>query len=102
MMKLWMILYHPIMGTLKRQLAAWMLKVMKFSHLGIRFTANILVHICYFVTLDLYIALGAALGSTFAELRALSANTPVECCHFSSDGKLLATGGSDKKVCLGK
>lgn len=22
----------------------------------------------------------------------------VECCHFSSDGKLLATGGHDKKV----
>ncbi|CAM8945847.1 unnamed protein product [Rhodiola kirilowii] len=45
-------------------------------------------------------ALGAALGSTFAELRALSANTQVECCHFSSDGKLLVTGGRDKKVVL--
>uniref|UniRef100_A0A7N0U6P9 Transcriptional corepressor LEUNIG n=1 Tax=Kalanchoe fedtschenkoi TaxID=63787 RepID=A0A7N0U6P9_KALFE len=41
-----------------------------------------------------------AKGSTFAELRALSANTKVECCHFSSDGKLLVTGGHDKKAVL--
>uniref|UniRef100_A0A7N0TEU0 Transcriptional corepressor LEUNIG n=1 Tax=Kalanchoe fedtschenkoi TaxID=63787 RepID=A0A7N0TEU0_KALFE len=44
--------------------------------------------------------LGAALGSTFAELRSLSANTKVECCHFSSDGKLFVSGGHDKKVVL--
>ncbi|CAM8983918.1 unnamed protein product [Rhodiola kirilowii] len=44
--------------------------------------------------------LGATLGSAFAEFRAFSANTQVECCHFSSDGKLLATGGHDKKVVL--
>lgn len=25
----------------------------------------------------------------------------VECCHFSSDGKLFATGGHDKKVGAG-
>lgn len=25
----------------------------------------------------------------------------MECCHFSSDGKSLATGGHDRKVSLG-
>ncbi|CAN1331357.1 Transcriptional corepressor LEUNIG [Linum perenne] len=40
-------------------------------------------------------------GFTFTEIRALPASTSkVECCHFSSDGKLLATGGHDKKVTL--
>lgn len=33
------------------------------------------------------------------EIRVISANTSkVECCCFSSDGKLLASGGSDKKA----
>jgi WD40 repeat protein len=35
--------------------------------------------------------------SEVAKVRASSAK--VNCCHFSSDGKLLATGGHDKKVC---
>ncbi|CAI0389705.1 unnamed protein product, partial [Linum tenue] len=37
----------------------------------------------------------------FSEIRVLPASTSkVECCHFSSNGKLLATGGHDKKVTL--
>lgn len=28
-----------------------------------------------------------------------ASTSKVNCCHFSSDGKLLATGGHDKKVC---
>ncbi|CAI0629053.1 unnamed protein product [Linum tenue] len=41
------------------------------------------------------------LGFTFSEIQVLPASTSkVECCHFSSDGKLLATGGHDKKVTL--
>lgn len=38
-------------------------------------------------------------GLTFTEVRLIPASTSkVECCHFSADGKLLATGGHDKKV----
>lgn len=38
-------------------------------------------------------------GFTFAEIASARASTnKVICCHFSSDGKLLATGGHDKKV----
>jgi WD40 repeat protein len=29
---------------------------------------------------------------------AQASTSGVLCCHFSSDGKLLATGGQDKKV----
>ena len=29
----------------------------------------------------------------------MASSHKVECCHFSSDGKLLATGGHDNKVC---
>lgn len=40
-------------------------------------------------------------GFTFSEVRHIPASTSeVECCHFSSDGKLLATGGHDKKAVL--
>lgn len=39
------------------------------------------------------------LGFTFSEVRAIPASTSkVECCHFSADGKTLATGGHDRKV----
>lgn len=39
------------------------------------------------------------IGFSFSEVRCITASTSkVECCHFSSDGKLLATGGQDKKV----
>lgn len=38
------------------------------------------------------------LGFTFTEFRLIPASTRVQCCHFSSDGRLLATGGLDKKV----
>ena len=40
-----------------------------------------------------------AIGFTFKEYALIQASTSkVNCCHFSSDGKLLATGGHDKKV----
>ncbi|XP_021597101.1 transcriptional corepressor LEUNIG isoform X2 [Manihot esculenta] len=40
-------------------------------------------------------------GFAFSEIRTIPASTSkVECCHFSSDGKLLATGGHDKKATL--
>ncbi|OMO57960.1 Regulator of chromosome condensation, RCC1 [Corchorus olitorius] len=40
-------------------------------------------------------------GLTFTEVQLIHAsNSKVECCHFSSDGKLLATGGHDKKAVL--
>lgn len=40
-------------------------------------------------------------GFTFREISSARASTnKVVCCHFSSDGKLLATGGHDKKVVL--
>lgn len=39
-------------------------------------------------------------GFTFKELALIQASiSKVNCCDFSSDGKLLATGGHDKKVC---
>ncbi|MED6110971.1 hypothetical protein PIB30_047968 [Stylosanthes scabra] len=38
---------------------------------------------------------------SFKETKRVMASThKVECCHFSSDGKLFATGGHDKKVSL--
>ncbi|KHG05392.1 Transcriptional corepressor LEUNIG -like protein [Gossypium arboreum] len=40
-------------------------------------------------------------GVTFMELNSVRAsNNKVTCCHFSSDGKLLASGGHDKKAVL--
>ncbi|KAM3328875.1 hypothetical protein ACQJBY_026151 [Aegilops geniculata] len=40
-------------------------------------------------------------GFTFREVSSARASTnKVVCCHFSSDGNLLATGGHDKKVVL--
>ncbi|KAL5127631.1 Transcriptional corepressor LEUNIG [Glycine soja] len=37
-------------------------------------------------------------GFTFSEINSVRASTnKVVCCHFSSDGKLLASGGHDKK-----
>ncbi|RLM93399.1 Transcriptional corepressor LEUNIG [Panicum miliaceum] len=40
-------------------------------------------------------------GFGFSEVaKARASSTKVVCCHFSSDGKLLATGGHDKKVVL--
>ena len=39
------------------------------------------------------------LGFGFSEVaKARASATKVVCCHFSADGKLLATGGHDKKV----
>ncbi|KAK7815931.1 transcriptional corepressor leunig-like protein [Quercus suber] len=45
---------------------------------------------------------GVSKGFTFTEIRRIPASSTnkVECCHFSSDGKLLATGGFDRKVVL--
>ncbi|KAG4382640.1 hypothetical protein GLYMA_14G128300v4 [Glycine max] len=40
-------------------------------------------------------------GFTFSEINSVRASTnKVVCCHFSSDGKLLASGGHDKKAVL--
>ncbi|KAK7347449.1 hypothetical protein VNO80_21979 [Phaseolus coccineus] len=40
-------------------------------------------------------------GFFFKEIKHIMASShKVECCHFSSDGKLLATGGHDNKVSL--
>lgn len=37
----------------------------------------------------------------FTEVNSVRASTAkVVCCHFSSDGKLLATGGHDMKVII--
>lgn len=39
-------------------------------------------------------------GFSFKESALIQASiSKVNCCDFSSDGKLLATGGHDKKVC---
>ena len=38
-------------------------------------------------------------GFTFSEVGCIrTRNSKVLCCHFSSDGKLLASAGHDKKV----
>ncbi|XP_078439952.1 LEUNIG-like protein [Wolffia australiana] len=43
----------------------------------------------------------SAKGFTFNEVSCIRAsNNKVVCCHFSSDGKLLASGGHDKKVII--
>ncbi|XP_047174732.1 transcriptional corepressor LEUNIG-like, partial [Vigna umbellata] len=40
-------------------------------------------------------------GFTFTDVNSVRASTSkVACCHFSSDGKLLASGGHDKKAVL--
>ncbi|WCJ27059.1 Transcriptional corepressor LEUNIG_HOMOLOG [Euphorbia peplus] len=44
---------------------------------------------------------GNPLGFTFKEIACLhSSKNKVACCHFSSDGRILASAGHDKKVCL--
>ncbi|KAK8674387.1 hypothetical protein V6N13_112679 [Hibiscus sabdariffa] len=44
---------------------------------------------------------GSAKGFTFAEVGCIQTrNSEVTCCHFSSDGKVLASAGHDKKVVL--
>ncbi|XP_074575000.1 transcriptional corepressor LEUNIG-like isoform X2 [Curcuma longa] len=46
-------------------------------------------------------SMDSAKGFSFTEIVAARASTnKVVCCHFSSDGKLLATGGHDKKAVL--
>lgn len=60
-------------------------------------------HISFNVLIILEVNLTAgdlfAVGFGFAEVaKARASSTKVVCCHFSSDGKLLATGGHDKKV----
>lgn len=43
--------------------------------------------------------LNLTLGFTFTEVHSVKASTnKVTSCHFSSDGKFLASGGHDKKV----
>ncbi|PSS19306.1 Transcriptional corepressor LEUNIG like [Actinidia chinensis var. chinensis] len=43
----------------------------------------------------------ASKGFTFTEVNSVRASTSkVVCCHFSSDGKLVASGGHDKKAVL--
>ncbi|XVF81164.1 hypothetical protein PTKIN_Ptkin15bG0134900 [Pterospermum kingtungense] len=43
----------------------------------------------------------SAKGFTFAEVGCIqNRNSKVTCCHFSSDGKLLASAGHDRKVVL--
>lgn len=43
--------------------------------------------------------MAARKGFSFAEVNSVRASpNRVTCCHFSSDGKLLATGGYGKKV----
>ena len=38
-------------------------------------------------------------GFSFSEVGSIrKSNSKVVCCHFSSDGKLLASAGHDKKV----
>ncbi|KAF5741260.1 transcriptional corepressor LEUNIG-like [Tripterygium wilfordii] len=39
-------------------------------------------------------------GFTFGEVGCIRTSSKVTCCHFSSDGKLLASAGHDKKVVL--
>jgi len=44
---------------------------------------------------------GCETGFSFNEVTCLRASTSkVVCCHFSSDGKLLASAGHDKRVSL--
>lgn len=42
----------------------------------------------------------ASKSSSFAEVGCIRTRSIVTCCHFSSDGKLLASGGHDKKAVL--
>ena len=37
-------------------------------------------------------------GFSFGEVGCIRTRNKVTCCHFSSDGKLLASAGHDKKV----
>lgn len=37
-------------------------------------------------------------GFTFSEVGCIRTRNKVTCCHFSSDGKLLASAGHDRKV----
>ncbi|XP_076926700.1 transcriptional corepressor LEUNIG_HOMOLOG-like isoform X3 [Bidens hawaiensis] len=43
---------------------------------------------------------GASKGFSFGEVGCIRTRNKVTCCHFSSDGKLLASAGHDKKAVL--
>lgn len=43
---------------------------------------------------------GSAKGFSFGEVGCIRTRNKVTCCHFSSDGKLLASAGHDKKAVL--
>lgn len=38
------------------------------------------------------------IGFSFGEVGCIRTRNKVTCCHFSSDGKLLASAGHDQKV----
>lgn len=74
-----------------------LLKVV-FSHLCVRmwalfFLDQLLSQARCFLMLYTFI-----LGFSFGEVGCIRTRNEVTCCHFSSDGKLLASAGHDKKV----
>lgn len=49
-------------------------------------------------TVDTILFLSPIIGFSFGEVGCIRTRNKVTCCHFSSDGKLLASAGHDKKV----
>lgn len=85
-----------IYGSLKQSLIEHKTETSKggIRYLG-RFLSVALCSFCYKSHDTLFVLF---IGFSFGEVGCIRTRNKVTCCHFSSDGKLLASAGHDKKV----
>lgn len=86
-----------IYGTLKQSLTEHKTETSKggIKYLDMSLFAASCSFNCYklhFIIFSLFV------GFSFGEVGCIRTRNKVTCCHFSSDGKLLASAGHDKKV----
>jgi hypothetical protein len=77
-------------GSVAYSLPPWPLSVSQWPHFIERVIAGIIIAKGYFIF---------CVGLSLSEIgNNRTSNNKVVCCHFSSDGKLLASAGHEKKV----
>lgn len=86
-----------IYGTLKQSLTEHKTEASKG---GIEYLdMSLFAASCSFYCYELHFVISALfVGFSFGEVGCIRTRNKVTCCHFSSDGKLLASAGHDKKV----